>query len=150
MEHIRNLSGKYWDGLAERIHAIGENRDDAFQLVRNLLDCFPSSETGGCANYSNLDLRGLQIPNAVTMTDDRISLRGAKIDCVSVGKSSEDVTLYTHLRFSPQNEFLAASSNGKYLYFHYRQKNQPLFILSAVRLRESIYRWVFVCCNGWI
>ena len=27
MEHIRNLSGKYWDGLAERIHAIGKNRD---------------------------------------------------------------------------------------------------------------------------
>ena len=150
MEHIRNLSGKYWDGLAERIHAIGENRDDAFQLVRNLLDCFPSSETGGCANYSNLDLRGLQIPNAVTMTDDRISLRGAKIDCVSVGKSSEDVTLYTHLRFSPQNEFLAASSNGKVFVFSL-QTEEPTFIYSissSIARIEFIGGYLFVVTGG--
>ena len=80
MEHIRNLSGRYWIGLAERVHDAGKNREDAFVLVENLLDCFPYTEAGGCPDYSGLDLRGLQIPDVEKIGVERISLREAKID----------------------------------------------------------------------
>ena len=33
MEHIRNLSGAYWHGIAEKIHVAGKNRNDVFYLV---------------------------------------------------------------------------------------------------------------------
>jgi len=59
MEHIRNLSGRYWDGLAKQVHEAGKNRTDAFHLTGNLLDCFPYTEHSGYPDYSDLDLRGL-------------------------------------------------------------------------------------------
>lgn len=125
MEHIRNLSGKYWTGLASRVHESGKEREDASTLVSNLLDCFPYTATGGYPDYSELDLRGLQIPDAKEIGTERISLRGAKIDNASIGKSSEQSLLYTHLQFSSGNEYLAAYSNGRAFIFSLQTEEQP-------------------------
>lgn len=125
MEHIRNLSDKYWTGLANRVHEVGKEREDAATLVSNLLDCFPYTATGGCPDYSELDLRGLQIPDAKDIGAERISLRGAKIDNTSIGKSSGQSLLYTHLQFSSGNEYLAAYSNGRAFIFSLQTEEQP-------------------------
>ena len=74
MEHIRNLSGNYWAGLAKSVHEAGKDREDAATLVSNLLDCFPYTVTGGCSDYSELDLRGLQIPDVKDTGTERICL----------------------------------------------------------------------------
>lgn len=129
MEHIRNLSGKYWEGLAKQVHEAGKNRTDAFHLIGNLLDCFPYTENSGCPDYSELDLRGLQIPGAQKAQSGFISLNGARIDKVSIGKSSSRLVQYTHLRLSEGNEFLAAVSNGKVLVFPLQAEEEP-FIYS--------------------
>ena len=129
MEHIRNFSGKYWDGLAKQIHDVGINREDAFHLVRNLLDCFPYSESGGCPDYSNLDLHNLQIPDVPVPIQNKISLCGAKLNAASIGKSSAELTLYRHLRFSPQNEFLAAFSDRS-IYVFALKTEEPPFVYS--------------------
>lgn len=130
MEHIRNLSGRYWIGLAERVHEAGKNREDAFILVENLLDCFPYTEAGGCPDYSGLDLRGLQIPNVEKIGVERISLREAKIDNASIGKLSGSLLQYTHLQFSQNNEFLAAYSKGRVFIFPL-QADEQTFIYSV-------------------
>lgn len=127
MEHIRNLSGKYWTGLANRVHEAGKNREDAFYLVENLLDCFPYTETGGCPDYSDLDLRGLQIPDVTDCGTGRILLKGAKLDNISIGKST--MRQYTHLQFSKENEFLAAFS-GRSVFIFSLQTGEQVFVYS--------------------
>lgn len=130
MEHIRNLSGAYWTGIAKRIHDVGKGREDVAVLVNNILDCFPYTEAGGCPDYSGLDLRGIQIPDAKVLGSERISLNGARIDSTSIGKSSERSVQYTHLQFSQENEFLAAYSNGQVFIFSLQAEEQT-FIYSV-------------------
>lgn len=125
MEHIRNLSGEYWNGLAARVHEVGKHRDDAFHLIGNLLDCFPHSKVGGCPDYSDLDLRALQIPDVAESAGKRISMHGAKINNVSIGKSSTRIKNYTHLCFSRENEFLAAFSDGAIFVFSLQNEEPP-------------------------
>ena len=98
--------------------------------MENLLDCFPYTEAGGCPDYSGLDLRGLQIPDVEKIGVERISLREAKIDNASIGKSSGSLLQYTHLQFSQNNEFLAAYSKGRVFIFPL-QADEQTFIYSV-------------------
>ena len=111
MEHIRNMSGTYWNGIAAHIHDAGKNREDAYNLVGNLLDCFPVSDTSGTPDYSDLNLKGLRIPDTVT-DSERILLKGTSIDEVSIGKINVRPRIYTCLQFSPDSTFLACVANG--------------------------------------
>ena len=150
MEHIRNLSGKYWEGFAKQVHEAGRNRTDAFHLTGNLLDCFPYTEHSGYPDYSNLDLRGLQIPRAQKAPSGSISLNGARIDKVSIGKSSSKLTQYTHLRFSEGNEFLAAASNGRVFVFSLQTEEKPFVysVSGGIRRLSFFGRYLFASVDG--
>lgn len=150
MEHIRNLSGKYWEGLAERVHEVGKNRDDAYYLTGNLLDCFKYTETSGCPDYSFLDLRGLQIPDIPKNYADRISLNGARIDPVSIGKSYAKQLQYTHLRFSEGNEYLAAAANGNVVIFSLQTEEQPFrySVKGGIRCLSFVKNYLFATMEG--
>lgn len=139
MEHIRNLSGNYWAGLAKSVHEAGKDREDAATLVSNLLDCFPYTVTGGCPDYSELDLRGLQIPDVKDTGTERILLREAKLDNTSIGKSSKESLQYTHLQFSSGNEYLAAYSKGKVFIFSLQTEEQPFIYFIGKELGRFFY-----------
>lgn len=150
MEHIRNLSGKYWEGLAERVHEAGKNREDAFHLTGNLLDCFKYTETSGCPNYSCLDLRGLQIPDVAVNVGQKISLQGARIDSVSIGKSNSRLLQYTRLHFSGENEYLAAVAGGKVHIFSLQTEEQPFTykVSGDIRRIAFVENYLFVIKDG--
>lgn len=150
MEHIRNLSGKYWEGLAKQVHEAGKNRTDAFHLTGNLLDCFPYTEYSGYPDYSGLDLRGLQIPGAYKAPSGCISLNGAIIDKVSIGKYSSKLMHYTHLRFSEGNEFLAAVSNGRVFVFSLQTEEEPFVYSIGGRISRLSFvdMYLFATVDG--
>lgn len=150
MEHIRNLSGKYWEGLAERVHEAGMNREDAFHLTGNLLDCFKYTETSGCPDYSYLDLRGLPIPDVTGNIGQKISLQGARINYVSIGKANARLLQYTHLHFSGENEYLAAMADGKVYIFSLQTEEQPFIydVGGAIRRIAFVENYLFVIKDG--
>lgn len=152
MEHIRNLSGKYWnrDGLAQRVHEAGKNREDAIRMISNLLDCFPYTEDSGVPDYTDLDLRGLQIPKALKCLDSQILLHGAKLDKTSIGKASEKVMQYTHLRFSEENDFLAAVSDGRVIIFSLQEEENPFvyFVGRGVCRLSFVGKYLFATMDG--
>lgn len=112
MEHIRHMSGRYWEGIAGKIHDAGKKRNDDFNLVGNLLDCFPYTDNSGLPDYSDLDLSRLQLPN-YSCIDGRISLHGATITKASIGKHGDKPYLFSLLRFSEDNAYLAAVKNNQ-------------------------------------
>lgn len=150
MEHIRKLSGRYWSGLAVQIHEAGKKRNDAVCLVSNLLKCFPYSEIGGCPDYSDLDLCGLQIPDVTEEIKERIPMNRAIIDNISIGKSSIKPELYTHLCFSEDNKFLAAFSEGKILVFSLQTLQSPFVYFVGERITRLAFSgfYLFAVTNG--
>lgn len=138
MEHIRNLGGEYWNGIAEKVHKIGKGRADMRTLTCNLLDCFPYTQNSGCPDYSELDLRGVQIPDS-RISEPRISMQKTLIDKTSIGKSSGRPLHYTHLKFSEDNEYLAASASGKIIIFSLIREQNP-FVYS---IGQEVSRFAF-------
>ena len=126
MEHIRHMSGRYWDGIAEKIHEAGKKRNDVFNLVGNLLDCFPYSEESGIPDYSELDLSRLQLPNYAHV-DGRISLHGATITRVSIGKYGDKPYLFSLLRFSEDNAYLAAIKENQVVIYSLQKSEKPIW-----------------------
>ena len=112
MEHIRQMSGDYWTGIADKVHASGRGRDDVFHLVGNLLDCFPYIQDTTIPDYSELNLCGLQLPNYGSV-NGKISLKQAKIDKVSIGKRNVKPANFSMLRFSEDNSYLASVRNNQ-------------------------------------
>lgn len=112
MEHIRQMSGDYWAGIAEKIHAAGRGRDDVYHLVGNLLDCFLYCQDATIPDYSGLNLCGLQLPNYGSISG-KISLQDAKIDKVSIGKRNVKPANFSMLRFSEDNSYLATVRNNQ-------------------------------------
>lgn len=150
MEHIRNLSGQYWSGLAKRVHEFGKNKLNAMYLVTNLIECFPYSDIGGCPDYSYLDLRGLAIPNTVVPNSQKISLYGAKLDEVSIGKSLSQVKLYQYLSFSEDYSYLAAYSN-KQVYIFSLLSNENVFVYpleGKILKLKFVDNYLFVSTNA--
>lgn len=150
MGHIRNLSGKYWEGLAKRVHEAGKNREDAFHLTGNLLDCFKYTNTSGCPDYSYLDLRGLQIPDVTEISKQKISLKGAKIDSVSIGKSNARLLQYTHLCFSEENEYLAGVADGDVYVFSLQTEDKPFIytVGDGISRISCVENYIFVTKDG--
>ena len=126
MEHIRHLSGKYWEGIALKIHNAGKKRDDVFNLVGNLLDCFPYTNYSGVPDYSELDLSGLQLPN-FSFVDGRVSLDGAIISKVSIGKHLDKPYLFSMLRFSEDNAYLAAVRHKQVVIYALQNSEKPIW-----------------------
>ncbi len=112
MERIRQMSGDYWAGIAEKIHAAGRGRDDVYHLVGNLLDCFPYCQDATIPDYSGLNLCGLQLPNYGSISG-KISLQDAKINKVSIGKRNVKPANFSMLRFSEDNSYLATVRNNQ-------------------------------------
>lgn len=126
MEHIRHLSGKYWEGIAGKIHDAGKKRNDVFNLVGNLLDCFPYTNYSGVPDYSELDLSRLQLPNYAQI-DGRISLHGAAISRASIGKHGDKPYLFSLLRFSEDNAYLAAVKNNQVVIYALQKNERPVW-----------------------
>lgn len=160
MEHIRNLSGEYWEdgGLARIIHSAGKGID-AFNLVGNLLDCFPMTESSGVADYSGLDLRGLRIPDVkvfkalpdekslksgVESTTTLISLKNTKIDNISIGKFGSQPHTFSLLRFSDDNCYLAGVSDYRIVIYTLGEDTSP-FIYHAGNVMRLVFagRYLF-------
>lgn len=114
--HVRWSSGRYWNGLAETVHAIGVGHADAKHLILNMFDAFPSSQEGGVANYSGLDLRDKLLPDNEYI-DAKISLDQSQIDEHSLGLNAGEPRCYTNLCLSPDGAYLAAwAANSIYIY----------------------------------
>lgn len=126
MEHIRQSSGRYWEGIAEKIHDAARNREDVFHLVGNLLDCFPYTENSGVPDYSELDLRKLQLPN-YSVAGGRIPLRGARLDDDSIGNRNARPVRFTMLRFSEDNAYLAAVRNQQVVIYSLLKDEQAFW-----------------------
>lgn len=150
MEHIRNMSGKYWEGLATKVHDACRGCKDVSVLIGNMIDCFPYSETGGIPDYSQLDLRGILLPNVDANLPDKISLSESLIDEMSIGFSSNDSGLYRYLTFSEDNTYLAAVSKNRIIIFSVHTDEMPfIYALDKGVLRLSfIQEYLFVTSKG--
>ncbi len=124
MEHIRRSSGAYWKGIADKIHAVGVGRDDVGILVQNLLDCFPSDEIGGVADYSGLNLSYAQLPDNFPFPK-RISLDGASVGKRTLGLASGELPVYRNLAFSDDCSFVAATADRKISIFSLKDNGRP-------------------------
>ena len=109
MTHIRQGSGAYWhDGIASTVHQVerGRKDDNSRNLIENLLLCFPATDESGVPDYSGLWLKGHQLP-VNNVGAEKITLREAEIDEVTLGLSSGDLKLHLHLCLSENHEYLA-------------------------------------------
>lgn len=126
MEHIRNLSGEYWKGVAESVHQAASGRNDAVTMTVNLIECFPWKEGSGIPNYSGLNLRGIPLPDFQLHTEGcRICLENTVIDMVSIGKKRSKPLRYKKLSFSEDNAYLAASVNNEIFIYALQSDEKP-------------------------
>ena len=109
-----------------------------------------NTERSGYPDYSELDLRGLQIPGAQKAPTGCISLKGARIDETSIGKSSSKLRQFTHLRFSEGNKFLAAASNGRVYVFSLQTDEKPFVysISGGISRLSFVGQYLFVSIDG--
>lgn len=115
-EHVRRLSGHYWEGAAENVRTAAAGREDASLMINNLVSCFPSSDVGGTADYSGLDMRGIPlIDNSIH--SKKVSLAGTLLDGRTIGRRTEAVKHFRNLRFSEDNSWLAVSEGNKVLIY---------------------------------
>lgn len=125
MNYIRQLSVNCWLNVADKIHTAAMNREEAFNLTENLLDCFPYTDKSGIPDYSGLNLSGLQLPD-YSLTHNEISLRDAKIDEISIGKLNAKPIRFNKLKFSEDNAYLAANEGSNVVIFPLRS-NEKVF-----------------------
>lgn len=110
--HIRILSGEgYWNRLASAVTNLARNRDDSRNLIINVINTFPYDEKSGLADFSDLNLRGIRIPD-YEYNNEKIRLTSAIIDAYSIGCESEEVILLKSLSFSPDNSCLAGVTDN--------------------------------------
>lgn len=107
--HIRHSSGEYWNGLALRIKKVANAVTDSSIIIRNILKIFPSTNYGGVADYSTLNLCGHQLPNLQTFPL-KVSLKDSQIDIASLGLDNEAPNIYKVLSISQNKQFLASAS----------------------------------------
>lgn len=117
MTHIAHLSGKYWSGIAEIVHATGAKRDDAINLTSNLLDCFPYTKDSGIPDYSGLNLCHLPLPDYPSASGNMIPLKNSRLDAASIGRLDIQPTQFQQLCFSADNHYLAAAAGNKIVIF---------------------------------
>lgn len=110
MEHIRNCSGKYWDGIAKIVHLAGGGRTDASILIENLVDCFTVAPNVGIADFSELDLTNITLPD-ILEHKGKVSLSNATISHKTLGMSDEIQPIYYNLSFTHDCKYLAACND---------------------------------------
>ncbi len=106
--HIKNDSGIYWDGIAHNVKDEGEKEVNARTLIHNLFLCFPSTLKGGVADYSNLNLATIQLPNLEPF-DKKVLLKGSHISDTTLGINRREGKPFHVLSISPDHTFLAAA-----------------------------------------
>lgn len=84
-----------------------------------MFDAFPSSNKDNVADFSELDLRSVKLPNSALQTS-RISLRDAIIDNVTLGISMGMPICHKHLTLSSDKEFLATWADKRIYVFSLR------------------------------
>ncbi len=111
--HIRNLSDRYWDGIAKGLAEAARGKDSSKigYLISNIIDVFPYTVNSGVPDFSSLDLRSVRLRNYHVGTE-RIPMKGTKIDTTTLALSEIKPSIYTCLTFSEDGEWLAAIANG--------------------------------------
>ena len=116
MEHIRNCSGKYWDGIAKIVHHAGVGRTDSSILIENMVDCFTIAPNAGMADYSELDLTNITLPD-ILEPNGKVSLSNAAISYKTLGISNDVQPIYYNLSFTRDCKYLAACSEATLFIF---------------------------------
>lgn len=112
-DHIRNMTGRYWEGLAEQIASRAREREGAEVRTQicNLIRAFPYTQESGVPDFSGLDLRGIRLPD-YSKVSGRIQMKSARIDTISLALQSMKPVVYQELSFSADDEWLAGLSEG--------------------------------------
>lgn len=150
MEHIRNLTGDYWrGGLARRVHECAKGRDDAYLMIQNMLDAFPSSSDGNVADYSDLLLKSHHLPDNRPYRE-KISLRNSAISDKSVGLRASSPKRYLCLAFSENSRFLAAADNGSLYIFDLLNDDHPFFYSVGNKIVRLVFHGdrLYVNCGS--
>lgn len=116
MSYIRQIGGLYWRGIAQKIRHAAIGKLELKVLAQNLLDTFPSTEEDNVADYSEMDLRGVTLPNNIAMPTP-VSLNDSTIDEVSLGISLGTPVCHMNLCLSLGKDYLATWADYKIYIF---------------------------------
>ena len=116
-DYIHHLCrNDYWNGLAGKIMNIARGREDCRNLLINVMNTFPYTESSGQPDFSHLDFRGIRIPD-YAYGGEKIKLANVKIDEYSIGCEAGNIVLFSCLAFSPNNEYLAGIAEGELIVY---------------------------------
>lgn len=115
--HISALSkGRYWEHIAESIIDCARGREDCKNLIVNVINAFPYTEESGTPDFTELDFRGIRIPDYPYL-GNKIKLAGTKIDDFSIGCESGDTILMKGMSFSENNSYLAGITDDELIIY---------------------------------
>lgn len=160
ISNIRQLDKQYWHHTAQCVRQEAAKIANVSVLVQNLFDAFPSSNKDNVADFSELDLRSVKLPNSALQTS-RISLKDAIIDNVTLGISMGMPICHKHLTLSSDKEFLATWADKRIYVFSLRQSTAPYVFDFGRDLSKMVFvenrlfvlagkLYVFVYKNSWV
>lgn len=145
--HIRHGSGNYWNGIACKVKDAAINDPTAQHLVRNLFNCFPSSDKGGIANYSHLYLNGIKLPDLLP-APQLVSLENSWIDSGTLGLHQMQRRPYHVMRFSEDKQFLAAASDKSITIFNLTETEKPYFYNIGKKATQMVFYQNYLLINS--
>lgn len=122
--YIRQMDSFYWKNTARRIHQAATGKTEVEILTQNLFDTFPSTGKDNVADYSEMDLSGVTLPNN-PMLPTPVSLKDSFVDEVSLGISLGTPVCHRNLCLSPDKEFLATWADNKIYIFFCQNPSAP-------------------------
>ena len=160
ISNIRQIDKQYWHHTAQCVRQEAAKVANVSVLVQNLFDAFPSNNKDNVADFSELDLRNVKLPNSALQTS-RISLKDAIIDNVTLGISMGMPICHKHLTLSSDKEFLATWADKRIYVFSLRQSTAPYVFDFGQDLSKMVFvenrlfvlsgkLYVFVYKNGWV
>ena len=138
MSYIRQIGGLYWRGIAQKIRHAAVGKSELKVLAQNLLDTFPSTEEENVADYSEMDLRGVTLPNNITMPTP-VSLNDSTIDEVSLGISLGTPVCHMNLCLSFGKEYLATWADNKIYIFSLLNPSEPFIFDFEKKVSKMLF-----------
>lgn len=157
--HVMHGCGNYWNGIAPKVKGVATAVEDSDFITHNIFDCFPSSARGGTADYSDLNLSDIRLPD-ITDINEKISLTGATISKTTLGFGPGQSRPCHALRFSADRSLLAAAfgtnihiyelkTNRRVFAYDIRKKATAMLFYGPYLIVCSGTLTVFLNDNGW-
>lgn len=121
--HIKNGSWNYWNGIALNVKGEGEKDKNALTLINNLFLCFPSTTNGCVADFSNLNLTSIQLPNLESF-EKKVLLKNSRISDTTLGINKKEGKPFHVLSISPDHTFLAAAFGTSMVIYNLHENSQ--------------------------